>query len=180
MNQKKIFIAGFCLGLLIILYCLVRYQMDFADEPVEGKDIIHILAHHKDLSTMSDLIKKSGLHQLLEKADSLTLIAPTNKAFEQLHDMLGDEAYNRIMHDATSLQKLLEHHIILKKESTDTMTNDEKLHTLEGTSIHVSKSAQGTLRLDNNASIIPSRSNIEAGKVMIHSVDEVMMPEKLE
>lgn len=173
-------IAGFCLCLLVTLYCLVRYQIDFADEPVEGKDVIHVLAHREDLSTMSDLIKKAGLHQLLEKADSITLMAPTNKAFEQLRDMLGEEAYNRIIHDATSLQKLLEHHIILKKEPTDTMTNAEKLHTLEGTSINVSKSAAGTVRLDNNASIIPSLSNIEAGKVMIHSIDEVIMPEKLE
>ena len=106
-------------------------------------------------------------------------MAPTNKAFEELRSMVGEDAYERIIHDAKSLQKLLEHHIIPNKESVENISTSNKLNTLEGTPISV-KSTAGTIRLDDNASIIPDRSDIDTGNVMIHSVDEVMMPPRLE
>ena len=179
--MKRMTIIGicFCVVLATLLYILVKYQTDLADEPDENRDIIHVLAKQKDLSTLVDLIKRAGLHPILEKASSATLMAPTNKAFEQLRSMVGDDAYDRIIHDAKSLQKLLEHHIIPNKESIENISTSNTLNTLEGTPITV-KSTAGTIRLDDSASIIPGRSDIDTGNVMIHSVDEVMMPPRLE
>lgn len=182
MNSKKILGISFCFGLALILFGLARYQMDYADEPTvrDGKDVIHILANQKDLSTLSDLISRAGLHPILEKVDSVTIVAPTNEAFNRLRDMLGEDAYNRIIHDKAQLQKLLSHHIILNKESTDEMSTEDQIHTLEGTSIAIHKSPQGTLRLNGRASIIPQSSNIDASNAFIHSIDEVIIPDKLE
>jgi uncharacterized surface protein with fasciclin (FAS1) repeats len=170
---------GFCALLGALLYILVKYQTDLADGIDEKEDVIHVLAKQKDLSTLTELIEKAGLHPILEKASSATLMAPTNKAFEELRSMVGEDAYNRITHDAKALQKLLEHHIIPNKETTANISEANKLNTLEGTPITV-KSSDGTIRLDDSASIIPDRSDIDTGNVMIHSVDEVMMPPRLE
>ena len=179
MKRMTLISICFCALLIALLYILVKYQTDLADEAVEGKDVIHVLAKQEDLSTLVSLIKKAGLHPILEKASSATLMAPTNKAFEELRSMVGDDAYNRITHDAKALQKLLEHHIIPNKESVENISFAHKLTTLEGTPISV-KSKDGTVRLDDSASIIPDRSDIDTGNFMIHSVDEVMMPPRLE
>lgn len=182
MNFKRIIGISFCCGLAMVLYGLARYQMDYADEPVvgDGKDVIHILANQKELSTLADLINKAGLHPILEKAESVTIVAPTNDAFNRLRDMLGEDAYNRIIHDKKQLQKLLSHHIIPNKESTDEMSTEDRINTLEGTPIGIHTSSQGTLRLNGRASIIPQSSNIDASNAFIHSIDEVIMPDKLE
>ena len=182
MNSKRIIGISFCCGLAMVLYGLARYQMDYADEPIvgDGKDVIHVLANQKDLSTLADLINKAGLHPILEKVGSVTIVAPTNDAFNRLRDMLGEDAYNRIIQDKSQLQKLLRNHIVLNKESTDEMSTEGQLDTLGGGSILVKKSPQGTVRLDGRASIIPQGSNIDAGKGVIHSIDEVMVPDKLE
>lgn len=182
MNIKKALGVTLCFCIAMMLYGLVRYQMNYADETeqIEQRDILHVLAGQKDLSKLVELINKAGLHSILEKAESVTLVAPTNDAFERLRTMLGDDAYNRIIHDRNQLQKILGHHIILNKESTDELSKDGALRTLSGTEISIKTSPQGILRIDDRATVIPVYSNIDAGTAFIHAIDEVILPDKFE
>jgi len=184
MNSKKLLGIGFCFGIATVLFGLVHYQMNYADADAvvvgNGKDVLHVLANQKDLTILSNLINTSGLHPILEKLDEVTIIAPTNQAFDRLRTMLGDDAYNRIIRDRRQLERLLKNHIILNKESIDEITKEGELNTFQGASIPVSKSDQGTVRFNGRASVIPTGSNISTDKGYIHTIDEVMVPDRLE
>ena len=81
--MKRITIIGicFCVILAAFLYILVKYQTDLADadEPIDNKDVFQVLDKQKDLSTLAELIRKSGLHPILKKQVRLPSWRPLTK-----------------------------------------------------------------------------------------------------
>lgn len=74
-------------------------------------DLAALLSTHPDLSTLSDLIDLTGLNNTLSRLSNITILAPTNFAFQHLLQMDIPEAGGVRERDVDTVTALLRNHV---------------------------------------------------------------------
>ncbi|XP_023230143.1 transforming growth factor-beta-induced protein ig-h3-like [Centruroides sculpturatus] len=126
-----------------------------------------------NLTAFSSLVRSANLHNLLDHPNvTLTVFAPTDEAFEQLsqHEL---EEYTSTTEKS---RHLLNHHIIHGRYTTDIMSDNQIVETYESRSelrLKVYRKAVGV------ETAIVKKSNIEGQNGVLHIIDRVLTPPKL-
>jgi uncharacterized surface protein with fasciclin (FAS1) repeats len=140
------------------------------------------LEQSSSFSTLVAALKFSGLDAALaDPAADLTVLAPTNRAFERLLAQLGTSAEALLTEQNTELVKqILLYHVIQGevRASAVRAADGNSVPTLQGESIAVQVSAFGIIRL--NESAYTRRTNIDTTNGVIHSISNVLLPPSLE
>jgi uncharacterized surface protein with fasciclin (FAS1) repeats len=145
-------------------------------------DIIDTLLQDPDFSTFTQALTKAdaSLLDALIRADNLTVLAPTNQAFERLSKYLGISLED-LTGNSRLVTALLSYHVINGRYSEVNLRNNVGglLPTLlSGAFVQVGERANGTIVFNNVGDVL--KSNIRAGNSIIHAVDDGLLNRVIE
>jgi uncharacterized surface protein with fasciclin (FAS1) repeats len=128
-----------------------------------------VLASNPELSTVSDLVRKSGLEPVLSAVGPFTVFAPTNEAFKAVPaKTLQDLATNPL-----ALKDVLSYHVVSGKLESSAISNSS-VASVQGAKLTLAKS--GSFVTVDEA--VVTQADLPAANGVVHVVDRVLMPPK--
>ncbi len=137
----------------------------------ESKNLAELASGVKDLSTLVAAVKAAGLAEAISGKDALTVLAPTNAAFEKLpKEVLASllKPQNKAV-----LAEIITYHVIAGRVFSDQALKAGKGKTLQGG--EVTFMVEGSQAMVNNAKILST--DIDASNGVVHVIDTVLVPE---
>ncbi|MFD5205299.1 fasciclin domain-containing protein [Streptomyces sp. NPDC058375] len=125
-------------------------------------------SNNPELSTLVDAVIKAGLVDTLNKAENITVFAPTDAAFEKI----PQADLEALLNDKDRLTKVLTYHVVGEKVTTQQM-EDGTFKTLEGSDLTTKGS--GTAFTVNDSSKIVC-GDAPTANATVNLVDTVLMP----
>lgn len=127
-------------------------------------------------NTLVAAIKAADLQTTLHGPGTFTVFAPTDKAFQDLKDEIGANAFNAILADKAKLTKILTYHV-LASTAYQNQVKAGPVPTVEGEHLHLIVDGDN-LKIgdttDVNANVVltdlPNRNGV------IHVIDKVLLP----
>lgn len=159
----------------------VTYDKMFNEvEETEKHDVLSLLRMEENLSTFYQLVEQSGLDTSIEFAGPVTILAPTNEAFQEM----SREKYEKLTdpENRAYLTKVIKAHILPRKVNMAEFEENQIIETSEGEEIPVetagavSTAAEPTSVVIGGASIV--KPDVEATNGIIHIVNDVIIPEE--
>ncbi len=126
----------------------------------------------ESFATFALLLNKSGLMSIMQGKESLTVFAPTDKAFEAL----DQEKFKELMmpDKADELKEILLFHIVPKQISISDIDKQVKEKTLEGGELDLT--IHGDTLHVNDAKVVGD--SIKTSNGIIFTIDKVLIPPK--
>ncbi|MEM9076658.1 MAG: fasciclin domain-containing protein [Bacteroidota bacterium] len=163
---------------------LPQVALDFVAS-LQLKNIVEIAIETDDLSILVDALiaANAGLVETLSGDGPFTVFAPTNQAFVDLLDALGDDFNSLSDFDTQAeldlLVTILKYHVVVGTAafSTDLM-NGQQIETFQGESVGINIK-NNTVHIidatDDNATVV--LPNIEASNGVVHVINKVLLPQ---
>lgn len=139
---------------------------------VKSKDIVDNVASASNVTTVVAAVKAAGLVETLKGTGPFTVFAPNNAAFEKLpkgtvENLLKPE--NKAM-----LAKILTYHVVAGRYTSADLTDGQMLKTVQGETIKISKSANGTITINGTAMV--ETADVISSNGVTFVIDTVLMP----
>lgn len=140
-----------------------------------GKDLAISAAKSAEHTILFRALRLSGLTEQASGKGPYTVFAPTNEAFEKLpagsvDALMKPEAKAKLV-------KLLAYHVVKGKFMASQLQDGQKLKTVTGGTLTVSKQGDAVTITDGaGSSATIGQADVEATNGIIHSVDTVLMP----
>ncbi|MEY4751517.1 MAG: hypothetical protein RIQ60_3731 [Pseudomonadota bacterium] len=128
-----------------------------------------VLSSRPELSTLADLVHKSGLEPVLSAAGPFTIFAPTNEAFKAV----PAKALQDLAANPAALKDVLSYHVVTSKLESAAIANSS-LASVQGAKLTLAK-AGSFVTVDE---AIVTQADLPAGNGVVHVVDRVLMPPK--
>ncbi len=134
-------------------------------------DIVTLVSHIDELSTLHNAITAAGLADTLKGNDAVTLFAPDNEAFAKLQ---GGTILSGL-EDLDKMKTVLTYHVVPHKLMASDLRKQESVTTLQG----------GTLKIEEHrwlrhgmkvGGAVVKETDIEGTNGVIHIIDAVLMP----
>jgi uncharacterized surface protein with fasciclin (FAS1) repeats len=135
----------------------------------EPGTVMDALRSDERFSEFTAAIEEAGLEETLNSAEALTLLAPTNDAFNGL----TENQRNQLAQDPDALSNLLNHHIIEGEYTSQQIFDSDNLTSMSGGDLQVSESEGSAIVNDSQIIIV----NIPAENGVIHGINNVILPE---
>ncbi|UII22254.1 fasciclin domain-containing protein [Fulvivirga ligni] len=120
------------------------------------------------------LTKYPDLVSLLDGEGSFTVFAPTNTAFENLLDVIGQESIDDVPEDV--LKRVLQYHVISSAALMSTDLSDGQMAaTALSAEDEITVSIDGSNVMINNANVVTA--DVETSNGVMHVIDAVLVPE---
>ncbi len=134
--------------------------------------IVQIASENEDFSTLVAAVTAADLADALSGEGPFTVFAPNNAAFDALPEGTVDSLLEYDNRD--QLTAILTYHVVSGKYlAAETPAGTYDLPTLQGTTVNVVVSEDGTVTVDG-ANVIAA--DIEGSNGVIHVIDSVIMP----
>ena len=151
------------------------------------KTIVELAVETDDLSLLVDalVLANAGLVEALSGEGPFTVFAPTNEAFANLLEALGDDYHSLADFDTEDeialLIKVLTYHVVPNTAAFSTdLFDGQTIPTLQGENLGVSLK-NGTVHIvdatDSNA--VVTTPDIEASNGVVHIIDKVLLPQEV-
>ena len=149
------------------------------------KTIVDIAVETDNLSLLVNALGQAnaGLVETLNSTEPFTVFAPTNDAFIELLDTLGDD-YNSLSDFDTEEEKqllvtILTYHVVASTAAfSSDLSDGQIIETFQGESVRVTIK-NGTVHIgdatDGNASVI--LADVEASNGVVHVIEKVLLPQ---
>lgn len=132
--------------------------------PVSVADTI---ARDPQLSTLSALVRKAGLADMLKAGGPYTVFAPTNQAFEAVPAKTMDE----LAADPAKLKAVLAYHVVPAQLGAGQVRNQD-VKTAQGGTLALAKA--GSFVTVEDAMV--QTADLQASNGVVHTIDRVLMP----
>ena len=132
--------------------------------PVSVADTI---ARDPELSTLSGLVQKAGMAEMLKTGGPYTVFAPTNDAFKAVPAKTMDE----LAVNPARLKALLAYHVVPGSVSAEQVKNQD-VKTEQGAKLALSRA--GTFVTVEDAMV--QTADLRASNGVVHTIDRVLMP----
>lgn len=149
----------------------VIHTVSSALKPVT-KSLLEIVKQREDLSTLKTVLASAEMVSNLDEEGSLTLLAPTNAAFERMNPKLRQRLLNG---DKTCIQTVLKMHLLPNVICTEAIQSNGQTPNLLKKYINVTRSDDGKLFADGSQVI---RTDIMATNGVMHLIDDVIIPDE--
>lgn len=165
--QSEMRVSGRLIWAVVMLALIVVLTL----RSEAGESALELLEEDPSLTTLAAAISAAGLADRLDSDTALTLLAPSNRAFEAL----GQSTLNDLLKPSNreKLRTILLNHVIAGKASASDVARMTIVTPLSGQVVKVTRSGSG-LTL-NDARVI--RANITAESSIVHVIDRVLVPE---
>jgi len=137
--------------------------------PQQQLDIVETAAAAGNFKTLLAAAEAAGLVGALKGDGPLTVFAPTDDAFAAL----PEGTVEALLQDPETLAGILTYHVVAGKVTSSQVVNLTNAVTLNGASIDITVTNDGTVMVDN-ATVIAT--DIEASNGIIHVIDAVILP----
>lgn len=137
-------------------------------QPQSRPTIAQVLAADPEFSTLLRALQAAGLEETLSEPGPLTLLAPTNAAFEKVPPTLMEQ----LMANRPVLAEVLRNHMAQSRLSAQEVAAEPTLPTLAGSQLPVVASSN-TLKV-GPATV--TRPDLPAANGVIHVIDTVILP----
>ncbi len=173
LNKAKLKL--FSLGIIVLFLSACggdSNDSDSMEEEASLGTITEIAANNSDFSTLVTALQATGLDAALDdEAETYTVFAPTNAAFEAL----GADTINALLADTDTLSDILLYHVVAGAEADSTAAVASAGSTVEMANGDLAALALSGSDLYVNLSLVIS-TDIEADNGIIHVIDSVMIP----
>lgn len=150
------------------------------------KSIVDIAVATDDLSLLVDALKQAdaGLVETLSGDGPFTVFAPTNAAFANLLELLGDD-YNSLADFDTEVEKgllvkVLTYHVVSAKALAGDLSDNQKIKTLQGEDVSISLTDGKVLINDaTEDSATVTTADVVASNGVVHIIDKVLIPQEV-
>ena len=132
--------------------------------------VTETIANTPTLSTLNQLVTSAGLAETLKGAGPFTVFAPTNDAFKAV----PAKTMEALGKDPALLKEVLTYHVTSGKLLAADLKNNDKLKTLNGAEIVVSKAGDFVTVEDG----VVQAANLNASNGVVHAIDVVLTPPK--
>lgn len=151
------------------------------------KTIVELAVETDDLSLLVEalVLVDAGLVEALSGEGPFTVFAPTNEAFANLLDALGDDYHSLADFDTHEeielLIKVLTYHVVPNTAAFSTdLFDGQHIPTIQGENLGVSLS-NGSVHItdathENATVVIP---DVEASNGVVHVIDKVLLPQEV-
>ncbi|UJH67928.1 fasciclin domain-containing protein [Allomuricauda sp. SCSIO 65647] len=162
---------------------LPQSAVDFLAE-LQLKNIVEIAIETDDLSLLVEALiaADAGLVEALSGEGPFTVFAPTNHAFVELLDVLGDD-YNSLADFDTEeeinlLIDILKYHVVAGAAafSTDLM-DGQQIETLQGGSVTIGINGGVSIKDATDDPAHVDLADVEASNGVVHVIDKVLLPQ---
>ena len=166
----------FRLLLMLAIAASLIWMSSCDDDDDSGPDqsVVQLAQGNDNLSTLeAALVKFPDLVTSLSGSGQVTVFAPTNEAFENLLDAVGQSSLDDIP-DAV-LRDLLEYHVVPGATLSNQFSNGDV------TTVGVEKitvSTVGGVTLNGSASV--TTADVPASNGVVHIIDEVLIPPSIQ
>ncbi|WP_299708979.1 fasciclin domain-containing protein [uncultured Tenacibaculum sp.] len=173
---KKAAILGLVLSFGLFTSC------DDDDDTMNGgqqDDIVQIASADNNLSILVQALQRADLVSALQADGPFTVFAPTNAAFQALLDSKAEwSSLDDVPVDV--LRNVLLYHVVQGKALAQSLTNGQTLTTLSQGTITIDLSSGTRFVTGAEQSVSGDTFNIEASNGVIHTVNEVFLPGKIQ
>jgi uncharacterized surface protein with fasciclin (FAS1) repeats len=135
----------------------------------KSSSVVDTIAGNPDLSTLNDLVQKSGLAPVLSAVGPYTVFAPSNAAFKAV----PAKTMAALATDPAALKDLLTFHVVAGKLDAAAI-NGGSLTTVQGGKLAVAKA--GTFVTVDDAMV--TQADVAASNGVVHVIDRVLTPPK--
>jgi uncharacterized surface protein with fasciclin (FAS1) repeats len=136
-----------------------------------GTDIVSLAASSTSFTTLTSLLKTSGLADVLQQAGPYTVFAPTDQAFAALPAATLQQLQQPENRDA--LIKILRYHVVPGAVTASQLSAGE-LRTDEGTPVNIQIDTANNQVGVNNARVL--QADVKASNGIIHAINQVLIP----
>jgi uncharacterized surface protein with fasciclin (FAS1) repeats len=134
------------------------------------KDIVDTAVENGSFNTLVTAVKAADLIETLKGKGPFTVFAPVDSAFAKL----PAGTIEALLKDKAKLGAILTYHVIPGRVlSTDLAIGAADVASVQGSTIHVTKSRDGAVTVDN-AKVV--KADIIVGNGVIHVIDSVILP----
>jgi transforming growth factor-beta-induced protein len=162
---KILAVALISIGPFVIVSC------DDDDDAGPSQDIVELTQESNNLSTLeAALTKFPDLLTTLSAQGQFTVFAPSNDAFDNLLDVIGQSSLDDVPDEV--LRDILEYHVISGSAVTSSQLQTGNVSTVGGEQIAVNVSGGVTL----NGSATVTAADVKAANGVVHVIDEVLVP----
>ncbi len=165
---------------------LPQVALDFVAS-LQLKTIVEIAIETDDLSLLVEALQtaNAGLVETLSGDGPFTVFAPTNEAFEELLDILGDDFHSLSDFDTQAerdiLVKVLTYHVVVGTAAfKDDLSNGQQIETFQGENVGINIK-NGSVRIedatDDKAKVV--LPDVEASNGVVHVIDKVLLPQEV-
>jgi len=127
-------------------------------------------AQNNGFSNLTDLVVRAGLANALS-GGNLTVFAPTNAAFAKVPSSLLQE----LLDDNAKLTKVLTYHVVATTAYSVSLSNGQKLSTLNSDGEQLTVNIDGSTVKINDATVVAADVTVKNG--VIHAIDTVLVPD---
>ncbi|MCC5627233.1 S-layer homology domain-containing protein [Nostoc sphaeroides CHAB 2801] len=136
-----------------------------------GTDIVSLAASSNSLTTLTSLLRTSGLADILQQPGPYTVFAPTDQAFAALPAATLQQLQQPENRDA--LIKILSYHVVPGAVTSSQLSAGE-LRTSEQSPVNIKIDSANNQVSVNNARVI--QADVKASNGVIHAINEVLVP----
>ncbi|MEM7485427.1 MAG: fasciclin domain-containing protein [Bacteroidota bacterium] len=163
---------------------LPQAALDFVAS-LQLKTIVEIAVETDDLSLLVEALQtaNAGLVETLSGDGPFTVFAPTNQAFKDLLDFLGDDFKTLADFDTQDekdlLVTVLTYHVVAGNAAFSNMLNNgDEIETFQGEDVGINIK-NGTIHIedatDDNATVV--LEDVEASNGVVHVINKVLVPQ---
>lgn len=154
----------------------VAYEDIFENvENTEQYDVLTLLQMDPNFSTFTELLQRSGLEASLQMAEPVTLLAPTNEAFDEMDRGQYESLTNP--ENTTELVQFVQQHILPSKVYQEGFNTTQVISTRGEGQIEVDTRMNGEEVYIGGAQIMVP--NVEASNGVIHVMNGVITPSEV-
>lgn len=142
-----------------------------------------VIVESPSFSTLEQLLDAAEMWELMTTSsttDPVTVLAPTDEAFDRAFERLGADGYAELL-EAGTLRAVLSSHVV----DSNLMTSDfvsGPITTMGGGELTVATEPELTVTSGSVTANFggPTDTNIRTSNGVIHTIDEVLIPEELD
>lgn len=159
---------------LLALTLIISFTACEKDEPQPTQSIVQLAQAQPELSSLvAALTKFPDLVATLGGEGEFTVFAPTNDAFEDLLEVIGQTTIDDI--PETVLKSLLQYHVITSGAVLSTQLTAGDVETANGEDISVT--TMGGIMLNGSAAVVTA--DVRSTNGIVHITDKVLVPESI-
>jgi uncharacterized surface protein with fasciclin (FAS1) repeats len=132
-----------------------------------GQPVATAAARNPLLSTLATAVTKAGLVDTLNRAEALTVFAPTNDAFAKI----PPATLNKVLADKKTLTSILTYHVVAGRHGPSDLA-DGRFKTLQGGTVTTAK--KGDSYTVEGARVVCG--NVQTRNATVYLIDTVLMP----
>ena len=166
-NFKKVSFIVFTLLLTLILVTSCSDDDNNISGPNENLNLVETAEDYGNFSTLLSIVNDLGLTETLRNSE-LTVLAPTDAAFEALPDGLLDDLTDE------QLTEIISYHLIDGTIESSDIGETQEAVTLQGDMMYIQNNGSSVI-VNGTASV--ALADLSASNGVLHGVNKVLLPD---